>query len=226
LLSTLLVASSNTRHRDRQNLDSQPNKMHSFRRFIFLIGFCSSAAAEIVPRQVESSSITASASAPASSLDPNYASCQTAFSFIESCAAETTSFTDLNDGMQASCLCYSSSTWVPNVFDAYQTACVLWASTADPTDASVFQAAAGLCTRVGNVASATVEATTAPVVPNAPSTSASVLPTSSIPVATITLPAASATSSAPSTGGAAGPVVVGQVRYELSSLASAAERTC
>jgi hypothetical protein len=97
---------------------------------------------------------------------------------------------------------------VPKVFDAYQSACVLWASTSDMTDVAVFQEAAGLCTRVGNVANATVEATTAPLVSGATSTSA-------IPVATVTLPAASASSSAASKGGAAGPVVVGQVRHEL-----------
>src|SRR5271155_3289264 len=46
--------------------------MHSVLHFLFLIGACSSTIAEVVPRQVESSSITASASTSASTPNPNH----------------------------------------------------------------------------------------------------------------------------------------------------------
>ncbi|KIW96964.1 uncharacterized protein Z519_02355 [Cladophialophora bantiana CBS 173.52] len=105
--------------------------------------------------------------------DSYSASCSNAFSMISSCAAETSGFTSLDDGGQASCLCYSGATYDPGPFDQLQ----------------MYQAAAGLCTRVGNVRSAT--ATISITEPPAPA------PTTSIPVATHTLP--SVTTSAPST---------------------------
>lgn len=185
--------------------------MHSVLHFMLVIGACLSAAASnLAPRLV-----TGTTSAGTSTIlhDPNYLSCSKAFSTIDSCAAETTGFTTLDDGDQASCLCYSSSTWLPNVFDAYQSACVQWAATADKTALSAFEAAAGLCTRVGNVASATVAVTTAP--PRPSSTGPSAVQTTSIPVATTTLPTTSATTSAAPAGNGAGPRRIEQVCLKM-----------
>ncbi|KIW27021.1 uncharacterized protein PV07_06802 [Cladophialophora immunda] len=140
-------------------------------------------------------SITGTAS---TATDSYSASCFRAFSMIESCAAATSGFTTLDDGDQASCLCYAGATYDPGPFDLLQSACVTYASTADPSGVSVYQAAAGLCTRVGDVRSAT--ATISITEPPAPA------PTTSIPVATHTLPSvttSSATTSIPAASGAA-----------------------
>ncbi|KIW75730.1 hypothetical protein Z517_10473 [Fonsecaea pedrosoi CBS 271.37] len=139
-------------------------------------------------------SITGTASMP---VDSYSASCLQVFSLIESCAAATSGFTSLDDGDQASCLCYSGSAYNPGPFDQLQSACITYASTADPSGLSVYQAAAGLCTRVGNVRSAT--ATISITEPPAPA------PTTSIPVATHTLSSltsSTATTSIPVASGA------------------------
>lgn len=128
--------------------------------------------------------------------DSYSASCFDAFSMISSCASETPGFTSLDDGDQASCLCYSGSAYDPGPFDQLQSACVSYASTADPSDMSVYEAAAGLCTRVGNVRSAT--ASISITEPPAPA------PTTSIPVATRTLP-----STTTSVGSATTPTATG-----------------
>ncbi|KAF2233758.1 hypothetical protein EV356DRAFT_503287 [Viridothelium virens] len=120
--------------------------------------------------------ITGSSPSVPITLDRNSISCDSAFDMLRSCASETPDFTKGDDGYQASCLCYSHSTFDPWSFDNLQSACVSYATTADQTDLSVCTAAAGLCTLAGNVRSATA-------IVNSPG-QATPAPTSSIPVST------------------------------------------
>jgi hypothetical protein len=55
------------------------------------------------------------------------------FNLIQaSCALATSSFTDLPFTVEASCLCYTSGTYAPSVFDGYWGACLGFYSTASP----------------------------------------------------------------------------------------------
>lgn len=91
------------------------------------------------------------------------------------CNSVSPGFSTMAGTDQAPCLCYSSTNWVPDVFDNAVETCANFARTASPSDYSALLENEGFCTRVGNVlapASTTarttpvVPATTAPVTPN------------------------------------------------------------
>jgi hypothetical protein len=58
-------------------------------------------------------------------------SCDGFYSVESSCAMETPGFLNVGPATQASCLCYSSSTWQPWVYDNYVSGCLAYLSTAD-----------------------------------------------------------------------------------------------
>jgi ribosomal protein S18 len=74
-----------------------------------------------------------------------------AANLITSCEAATVSWDYLSGPKQASCICYSGSSWVPNNFDSAVLACANYALTADPTDYSSIAALESFCTKQGDV---------------------------------------------------------------------------
>lgn len=133
---------------------------------------------------------------------PDEISCSSAYSMIYSCAESTTLFTKLGNSGQASCLCYSSSTWIPDVFDGFWSHCYSNFLTADPSDANTITnsiAKGAFCTGVGNLLSAAAIATTTQTARTNSTTSSSsqavVVSSATIPTATSTTSTASSTGS-------------------------------
>jgi len=58
--------------------------------------------------------------------------CLSADLILASCALATSSFTNLPFTVEASCLCYTSGTYAPSVYDGYWAACLGFYSTASP----------------------------------------------------------------------------------------------
>ena len=89
------------------------------------------------------------------------AACTIIASVISLCNELTPGFTDLDATSQASCLCYSSTSWVPQLFDGNVATCAKQLSTVDPTDVSVVTPFFSFCESVGDITTA-VPATGAP----------------------------------------------------------------
>ncbi|KAL6251063.1 hypothetical protein RBB50_001271 [Rhinocladiella similis] len=94
----------------------------------------------------------------------NSAACKSWDALEITCAGATTSFTALPFEVEASCLCYSSSSYAPFIYDSYLDQCLAYLSTADTT----FYASLGgdqlprsPCSQVGNVANGPVATVTA-----------------------------------------------------------------
>lgn len=104
-----------------------------------------------------------SAGASSAGLDPNAQGCSTFENIFSSCQTATPGFTDLADADAASCLCYSSNTWVPDVLDNAAASCASYfAENSDASDASTLAVLTNFCSSVGNfmtVASASASAT-------------------------------------------------------------------
>lgn len=87
-------------------------------------------------------------------VDLNSVACDVFSASESSCAAETPSFTALAFSVQASCLCYSMSTYAPQTFDGIFGSCLAYIKTADP---SLYSSLRGStlprtpCVEVGNV---------------------------------------------------------------------------
>jgi len=67
---------------------------------------------------------------------PGAISCGAVNSVINSCAAVTPGFTNLEFSEMATCLCSVSRTYSPQVYDAYFSTCLAWLSTAQPDEYS------------------------------------------------------------------------------------------
>jgi len=114
-------------------------------------------------------------------------SCYSAFSRVESCESKTPSFTDLNDRQQASCLCYSGSTWNPDAFDELYTHCYSYFKTELSSKYATVTDAGGICSSVGNILSGTASAGSSASKSTTPSTSRpSTAATASIPTVSST----------------------------------------
>jgi len=140
-----------------------------------------------------------------STTNANYASCVSALQIFASCSSANPGFASADNLVLAECLCYSSSTWIPDYYDALQSACVRWDSTADPSEVSFGNANNGFCTRVGNVLGVTASAsTTGPAAAGATPLSSSIAPltspTLSIAVSTSMFPSTSSAVSTPVSG--------------------------
>jgi hypothetical protein len=69
-----------------------------------------------------------------STFDANIAACSSYSSLQASCAAATTSFTDLPFSSEASCLCYTDiSTFAPSIYDGWWNSCLNYYQTASPS---------------------------------------------------------------------------------------------
>ncbi|KAF7506404.1 hypothetical protein GJ744_011758 [Endocarpon pusillum] len=103
-----------------------------------------------------SGTITSSASPADSSADPNLGACLQVGTIIDNCNSQTSGFTDLSTfSSQASCLCYTSSTFAPSIFDGYFESCLSYYSSASPRAYSSLTAenggTQGACSAVGDV---------------------------------------------------------------------------
>ncbi|CAD6442353.1 8b93a3d3-bc37-4385-9829-e4274e3280da [Sclerotinia trifoliorum] len=92
-------------------------------------------------------------SAPAAVLQQN-PGCALVSSTLFACESITPGFTSLLPSAQASCLCYSSSTWIPTVFDKAVQTCANFASTAVPDAYPAFVNLEGFCGNIGNIKTA------------------------------------------------------------------------
>ncbi|KAH6669588.1 hypothetical protein B0J14DRAFT_599018 [Halenospora varia] len=86
--------------------------------------------------------------------------CSFAYSAISYCSSVSPGFLSMAETKQAPCLCYSSTSWVPGIFDGAVATCASYASTAAPSDYSALHALEGFCTSVGNVRIASASAST------------------------------------------------------------------
>ncbi|KAI1618809.1 hypothetical protein EDD36DRAFT_43279 [Exophiala viscosa] len=93
----------------------------------------------------------------------NSAACDSWNAIEFSCSETISSFTNLPFSVEASCLCYSSSTYAPFIYDDYQAQCLAYLSTASTSFYSYLsgdEVPRAPCSIVGNVASGPVAATT------------------------------------------------------------------
>ncbi|APA09275.1 predicted protein [Sclerotinia sclerotiorum 1980 UF-70] len=89
-------------------------------------------------------------SAPAAVLQQN-PGCALVSSTLFACESIIPGFTSLLPSAQASCLCYSLSTWIPTVFDKAVQTCANFASTAVPDAYPAFVNLEGFCGNIGNI---------------------------------------------------------------------------
>ncbi|KAF7853068.1 hypothetical protein EAF04_010807 [Stromatinia cepivora] len=92
-------------------------------------------------------------SAPAAVLQQN-SGCALVSSALFACESIIPGFTSLLPSAQAPCLCYSSSTWIPTVFDKAVQTCANFASTAVPDAYPAFVNLEGFCGNIGNIRTA------------------------------------------------------------------------
>ncbi|KAG9241350.1 hypothetical protein BJ878DRAFT_233363 [Calycina marina] len=89
--------------------------------------------------------------------------------------------------VQADCLCYSSSTWVPSIFDQAIATCADYASTALPADAySLALYYEGFCTKVGEIHNGGGKSTAPAVSPSTPKPSPAISVVTPIQTPTLT----------------------------------------
>lgn len=70
-------------------------------------------------------------SSPASS-DPYYSACLSFEAISSSCNAEVPGFATMPISAEENCLCYTSGTYAPSIFDGYWASCLTYYSTASP----------------------------------------------------------------------------------------------
>jgi len=136
--------------------------------FSALEGFCSSVGNVLsqpvsVPAQTTTQIAISTTPPPSQStavggdLDSNPGCSLVSFA-LSYCISASPGFTALAPSLQAPCLCYSSTSWDPSLFDNAVATCAEYASTAVPSDYSAFSALEGFCTSVGNVLAMTTSA--------------------------------------------------------------------
>lgn len=108
--------------------------------------------------------------------------CSYALDALDYCASVSPGFLAMVPSRQAPCLCYSSTVWVPSIFDGAVSTCASYAKTADPVDYSAIADLQGFCSAVGNVAPANTIATT-----TRPAASSVAVVASSTPIAASSL---------------------------------------
>ena len=69
----------------------------------------------------------------AATTDPKGLACNTLLAMGVSCASETPDFSALPLSIQLGCYCYSSSTWVPGMYDGLWLSCLSYFQTASPS---------------------------------------------------------------------------------------------
>ena len=86
--------------------------------------------------------------------------CSSAAEYISICESLTSNFDNLPASEQATCLCYSSAAWQPQVFDGYIASCASYVPATDTSDLGALVSLEGFCSSVGNVEGGSSAATT------------------------------------------------------------------
>ncbi|CAG8977460.1 hypothetical protein HYALB_00011808 [Hymenoscyphus albidus] len=111
--------------------------------------------------------------------------CNYVYSAIGYCSSVSPGWISAPTKTQATCLCYSSTSWIPSVFDNSVSSCAQYVKTVDPQDYSVIANLGGFCSSAGNVRGNNIATSTrTPTSPTAASTTAA--PSSLSPSPTIT----------------------------------------
>jgi hypothetical protein len=117
---------------------------------------------------------TSTTTPPAQLLQQNPA-CQLVGEALAICDSLTPGFNTLQPTDQAHCLCYSSTSWMPNIFDSAVKTCADYASTAVPGAFPPLSNLEGFCQGIGDVeTSPPSPATTTTISQSIPSTSFSI----------------------------------------------------
>lgn len=80
--------------------------------------------------------------------------CSTVANVLTFCNSISPGFSTLAATDQAPCLCYNSTSWVPNWFDGAVETCAQYIQTADPSDTSLYSSLVtleGFCSSVGTI---------------------------------------------------------------------------
>ena len=86
--------------------------------------------------------------------------CSSAAEYISICESLTSNFDNLPASEQATCLCYSSAAWQPDVFDGYIASCASYVPATDTSDLGALVSLEGFCSSVGNVEGGSIATTT------------------------------------------------------------------
>jgi hypothetical protein len=100
---------------------------------ICFLGFLQSAAQS----SVSTATISTAPSLSLESNQPESTNCNSAASMVENCEGSTPGFDNLCWHDMQKCLCSTSGTWAPTIFDNFWSSCLAWASTADPSQYSL-----------------------------------------------------------------------------------------
>ncbi|QSZ36357.1 hypothetical protein DSL72_006233 [Monilinia vaccinii-corymbosi] len=133
--------------------------------------------------------------APAAVLQQN-AGCVLVSSTLFACESISPGFTSFVPSAQASCLCYSSSTWIPTIFDHAVQTCANFASTAAPSAYPAFVNLEGFCGNLGNIQNSSGPATAATTTTTTTTTTTSTSMTSGSRVPEVSIGAVPACSTA------------------------------
>ncbi|CAG8959302.1 hypothetical protein HYFRA_00013072 [Hymenoscyphus fraxineus] len=97
--------------------------------------------------------------------------CNYVYSAIDYCSSVSPGWISAPEKTQATCLCYSSTSWIPSVFDSSVSSCAQYVKTVDPQDYSVIANLGGFCSSAGNVRGNNIATSTrTPTSPTAAST--------------------------------------------------------
>jgi hypothetical protein len=128
------IATTNIIQANALNFHPQPITMHP----------------TLKPRNPNFPEPTSTTTAPAQLLQQNSA-CQLVGEALAICDSLTPGFNTLQPTDQAHCLCYSSTSWMPNIFDGAVKTCADYASTAVPGAFTPLSNLEGFCQGVGDV---------------------------------------------------------------------------
>jgi len=157
-LAQQTIATTNIIQANALNFHPQPITMHP----------------TLKPRNPNSLEPTSTTTPPAQLLQQNSA-CQLVGEALAICDSLTPGFNTLQPTDQAHCLCYSSTSWMPNIFDSAVKTCADYASTAIPGAFPPLSNLEGFCQGVGDVeTSSPSPTTTTTIFQPTPSTSLSI----------------------------------------------------
>ncbi|KAF4637473.1 hypothetical protein G7Y89_g610 [Cudoniella acicularis] len=117
--------------------------------------------------------------------------CSYALFAVSFCDSVSPGFSTMNPTLQAPCLCYSSTAWIPDIFDSAMATCASYAKTADTSDYSSLKSLEGFCSSVGPVLAITTSAAK-----TTPKTTTATRPASTAAATTAAITSAAATTGA------------------------------
>jgi hypothetical protein len=156
-LAQQTIATTNIIQANALNFHPQPITMHP----------------TLKPRNPTFPEPTSTTTPPAQLLQQNSA-CQLVGEALAICDSLTPGFNTLQPTDQAHCLCYSSTSWMPNIFDGAVKTCADYASTAVPGAFTPLSNLEGFCQGVGDVETSSPSPATTTIDQSISSTSLSI----------------------------------------------------